>query len=39
MRRHLTAESIIHAMEAGDFYATVEFTYRLMKKLGTAPSL
>jgi acetylornithine deacetylase/succinyl-diaminopimelate desuccinylase-like protein len=25
--------------ETGDFYATVEFTYRLMKKLGTAPSL
>jgi len=25
--------------EIGDFYATVEFTYRLMKKLGTAASL
>lgn len=25
--------------QIGDFYATVEFTYRLMKKLGTAPSL
>jgi acetylornithine deacetylase/succinyl-diaminopimelate desuccinylase-like protein len=25
--------------EIGDFYATVEFTYRLMKKLGTAPAL
>ena len=25
--------------EIGDFYSTVEFTYRLMKKLGTAKSL
>jgi len=33
--RHLTAESIVHAMEAGDFYATTGVTLREVQREGS----